>query len=150
MSHMAPKLVKIAWNMTFWALLNIFTSNKKWINFLVVILYGVFWKDMSHLMYFVGSVRGFWVAHMVLKLVKIAWNMSFWILFDHFHFKKIEMNPILWSILGEYEPFNILKCTSLVVWSPKIALNDQIYYFWAIFTHFKSTKAINGYIFCYY
>ena len=45
---------------------------------------------------------------------------DFWALFDHLTLKKIEMSPIsgstiLWSILGEYEPFNILKFTSLVV-----------------------------------
>ena len=48
---------------------------------------------------------------MVPKLAKIACNMTFWALFEHFYFKKIEMNPfsgrtILWRPLKEYEPYS--------------------------------------------
>ena len=78
-----------------------------------VLFYGVFWENISRLKYFVGSIRGFWVGHMVTKLGQIAWNMTFLGLFEHFHFKKIEMNQfsgstILLSTLREHEPFNLL------------------------------------------
>ena len=39
--------------------------------------------------------------------------MTFWALFEHFHFKKIEIftfsgSTIVWSNLGEYERFKVL------------------------------------------
>ena len=40
-----------------------------------------------------GSVRGFLVGLMVSKLARIACNMTFWALFEHFHVKKDIMNP---------------------------------------------------------
>ena len=51
---------------------------------------------------------------MVPKLVKFAWNMTFWALIIILTSKKLETNQffgstIIWSILGEYEPFNVLR-----------------------------------------
>ena len=92
----------------------IFASKKIDMNpFLVVLIYGVFWENMSLLTYFLGSVRGLWVVHMVPKLVKLheIWHFGHFLII--FTSKKIELNPfsgstILWSILREYEHFNVL------------------------------------------
>ena len=79
----------------------------KWIHFLVVLIYGVFWDCMSLLTYFFGSVRAFeWVI----------WSKKWLKLHEIWHFghissiytsKKIGMNPfscssILWIIMGEF------------------------------------------------
>ena len=67
-------------------------------------------------MYFIVTVKGFQVGvgHMATKLGQNYMTCDFYALFDNFHFQKIEMNPfsgstILWSILGEYEPFKVLR-----------------------------------------
>ena len=67
----------------------------------------------------------------------------------------IEINPfsgstILWSILGEYEPFNILRyCKGLLSGSygPKIGQNCMKYDILALFKHFCYKKDRNESIF---
>ena len=134
-------------------------KKKKWIHFLVVLFHGVFWENMSRLMYYVGSIRGFWVGHMVPKLVKIAWNMTFFALFGHFHIKKIEMtlfssSTIFWSILGEYEPFNVLRWwfEGLLSgsYSPKLRRKCMKYDILALFGHFHFKKVKNECSYWYY
>ena len=75
------------------------------------------WKSMSHLIYFVGSVRGFWVAHMVPKLVKITWNMTFCALFDYFHLKKDESESIFWLyyFMETFGRLWAIKCALLLL-----------------------------------
>ena len=62
--------------------------------------------------------------------------MTFLALFEHFTLKKIEMSPfsgstILWTILGEYEPLNVLcwycKGTLSGSYGPKIGQNCMKY-----------------------
>ena len=71
--------------------------------------------------------------------------MTFWILFEHFASKKIEMNPFsgstnLWRLFGEQEPLNVLcrSCKGPLSGSygsklAKIAWNMT---FWVLFEHF--------------
>ena len=80
------------------------------------------------------------------KIGQNARNMTFWALFEHFHFKKIEMDPFsgstyFWRLLGEYEPLKVLcwycKGPLSGSYSPKIGQNCMKYHFghfWNIFT----------------
>ena len=150
--HMVKKLVKIVWNMTFWALFEHFHFKKIEMNPFSgsTILWSI-WENMSHVTYFVGSVRGFLVGHMVPKLAKIACNTTFWELSNIFTPKKIEINPftgstILWSILGDFEPCNVLcwYCTGLLSGSygPKIGQNCMKYDILGTFQTFSLRKKI--------
>ena len=93
-----PKIGQNYVKYVFWHFFSIF-PNAKVRNeyfFLVVFFSGDFWENISHLTYFVGSVRGFRVGHMVPKLAKIAWYMTFWALFEHFHFRRYWNESIFW------------------------------------------------------
>ena len=55
-----------------------------------------------------------WIGAYGPKIGQNCMKYDFRALFDHFYFKKIEMNTfsgntILCSILGEYEPINVLR-----------------------------------------
>ena len=99
--------------MTFWALFKHFHFKKDRKESIVVLIYRDFLNNMSHLPYFVGSIRGFLVGHMVPKSAKKAENMTFWAFSNIFASNKIEMNPFssstnLERLLGEYEPLHVL------------------------------------------
>ena len=87
--------------------------------------------------------------------------MTFWALFDYFHFKNIEMTifsgiNIFWRLLGEYyihESLSVLYCyckglsSGSAPYGPKIGQNYTIHDFWALFDHFHFEKDINEFIF---
>ena len=76
--------------------------------------------------------------------------MTFWAIFEHFCFKKIEMNPFsgstnFWRLLGEYEPFKVLCwwCKGLLSGScgPKIGQNCMQYDIVGTFQIFSLQKS---------
>ena len=133
----------------------IFTSKRyKWIHFLVVLFNEVFWKDMSHLTYFVCSLRGFeWViwSQSWSKLHEIWHFLHFSIIFTS---KKIKVNPfsdctILLRLLGEYEPSSVLYCyckrlsSGIGAYGPKIGQNYMKYDILGTFRTFSLKKDRN-------
>ena len=99
---------------------------KRWklIHFLVVLIYGDFWENMSPLTYFVGSVRGFWVGHIVPKLHEIAllnistsWNLEF------NNFLIVQTYGGFWKVITSYMYFlGTLQRALKYIKVPKIGL----------------------------
>jgi len=92
----------------------------KLIHFLLVLFYGLIWENISSLTYFFGSVRGFYMGHIVQNLVKITWNMTFWALFEHFYFKKDRNESIFWwyYFVETFVRIWALKCSLSVLQGP--------------------------------
>ena len=88
-------------------------KSKKLVHFLVVLIYGDFWENMSLLMYFLGSIKGFWVGQRVRKLVKMTLYTTFRNIWYTFTPYKLKINTFsgstnFWGLLGEYKPLNVL------------------------------------------
>ena len=109
----------------------------KLIYFMVVLVYGVIWWNMSPS--FLGSVRGSFVGQRVQKLVKLHKIWHFGDFLNIFNSKK-EMNPFPCNtkLLKEYEHLNVLRrsCKGPLSWD--MVQIGQFIKWYDMFLHFSN------------